>query len=131
MRILVETSGGGGVVLLVALALLASHGGGISAALAAVVIALVVAVVLAVAGLGAYLVYRARREVRPHFRQVVAPGALGARPSSALPAGAAPALEQPAVRLHRRPSSPRSSAARRSSNPGERAQAHARRRTPP
>lgn len=61
MRILVETSGGGGVVLLVAVALLASHGGGISVALAAVVIALMVAVVLAVAGLGAYLVYRARR----------------------------------------------------------------------
>ena len=99
MRILVETSGGGGVVLLIALALLAAHGGGISAALAAVVIALVVAVVLALAGLGGYLVYRARREVRPHFRQVVqAP--LVRDQSSALAAAAPPALEQPAVRLH-------------------------------
>ena len=100
MRILVETSGGGGVVLLIALALLASHGGGISAALAAVVIALVVAVVLALAGLGAYLVYRARREVRPHFRQVVHQAPVVHEQSSALPAAAAPALEQPAVRLH-------------------------------
>ena len=100
MRILIETSGGGGVVLLIALALLAGHGGGISAALAAVVIALVVAVVLALAGLGAYLVYRARREVRPHFRQVVHQAPLVRDQSSALAAAAPRALESPAVRLH-------------------------------
>ena len=99
MRILIETSGGGGGILLIALALIAGHGSGISAALVAVVIALVVAVALVVAGLGGYLVYRARREVRPRFRQVVqAP--LVRDQSSVLPAAAAPALEQPAVRLH-------------------------------
>jgi hypothetical protein len=97
MRILIETSGGGGVVLLIALALLAGHGGGISAALAAVVIALVVAVILALAALGWYLVYRARREVRPpQIRTVRA----DFTPVRQVPANAAPALEQPAVRLH-------------------------------
>jgi hypothetical protein len=100
MTIFIRTSGGGGVVLLIGLALLASHGGGISAALAAVVIALVVAVVLAVLGLGGYLVYRARREVRPHFRQVVHQAPLVHEQSSALPATSLAALEPPAVRLH-------------------------------
>ena len=97
MRILIETSGGGGVVLLIGLALLASHGGGISAALAVVVIALVVAVGLVLAGLGGYLVYRARREARaPQIRAVRA----DFTPVRQVPAAAAPALEQPAVRLH-------------------------------
>ena len=100
MRILIETSGGGGVVLLIALALLAGHGGGISAALAAVVIALVVAVVLAVAGLGGYLVYRARREaVGRQFSNTV--GSINnvtpVRINNVTPLHA---LEQPAVRLH-------------------------------
>jgi hypothetical protein len=104
MTIFIRTSGGGGVVLVVALALLASHGGGISAALAAVVIALAVAVALAVAGLGAYLVYRARREApRPNVIRLSnsgvkfsPPGGVFLTPGFDTP----PALEQPAVRLH-------------------------------
>jgi hypothetical protein len=98
MRILIETSGGGGVVLLIALALLAGHGGGISAAVAAVVIALVVAVVLALAGLGAYLVYRLRRPVVQNVVHLPGPS----RPQWGTldhPDGPR-ALEQPAVRLH-------------------------------
>ena len=97
MRILIETSGGGGVVLLAVVALLASHGGDVSAALAAVVIALVVAVVLAVAGLGAYLVHRVRREARaPEIRQHLTDFTAVRQ----LPANAPRILEQPAVRLH-------------------------------
>ena len=102
MRILIETSGGGGVVLLIALALLAGHGGGISAALAAVVIALVVAVILALAALGWYLVYRARRE-RPTvtWRADVLRTPVASRPQRGdlQQSGATAALEQPAVRL--------------------------------
>jgi hypothetical protein len=97
MRILIQTSGGGGIVLLIALALLASHGGGVSAALAAVVIALAAAVVLAVAGLGGYLVYRGRRGTKTIFM----PSA--PRVTNSLfvtPDLTPPALEQPAVRLH-------------------------------
>ena len=101
MRILVETSGGGGVVLLIALALLAGHGGGISAALAAVVIALVVAVVLALAGLGGYLVYRARREAAPRVTKTVSVTSAPVANGLLVTAPAAPrALESPAVRLH-------------------------------
>ena len=102
MRILIETSGGGGVVLLIALALLAGHGGGISAALAAVVIALVVAVVLALAGLGGYLVYRARREAAPRVTKTIS--VTSAPVTNGLLVTGAPAapraLESPAVRLH-------------------------------
>ena len=96
MRILIETSGGGGVVLLIALALLASHGGGVSAALAAVVIALVVAVVLAVAGLGGYLVYRARRP----GAQGYAPAPRAALRAEVLQPEPRTALAPPQVRLH-------------------------------
>jgi hypothetical protein len=97
MRILIETSGGGGVVLLIGLALLASHGGGISAALAAVIIALVVAVALAVAGLGAYLVYRLRNPSPEGFVRTPAVRMPVVRD---LPAAAPRILEPPAVRLH-------------------------------
>jgi len=102
VRILVETSGGGGVVLVVAAALLTGHGSGISAALAAAVIALAVVVALALGGLVAFLVYRARRQsiegqgyppyaVRQLRADVVSP---------AVQTQERPAIEAPAVRLH-------------------------------
>lgn len=65
MEIHVRTAGGGGVVLLVIIALAAGGGGaGMGTALAAVLIALAVVVALALGGLVAFLVYRARREHR-------------------------------------------------------------------
>jgi hypothetical protein len=109
VRILIETSGGGGIVLVVVAALLAGHSGPVSAALAAVLIALAVVVALAVGGLVALLVYRAR-QVRPHFtyRAEVAPASKLATRVANLPAQTTraagdfepPALEAPAVRLH-------------------------------
>ena len=102
MRILVETSGGGGIVLVVVAALLAGHGGGLDAAAVAVLIALAVVVALAIGGLVAFLVYRARRQdaegrgYAPYaVRQV--------RAEPVPPAVQTPeraALEAPAVRLH-------------------------------
>jgi hypothetical protein len=65
VRILIETSGGGGIVLVVVVALLAGgHGGGLDAALAATLIALAVVVALALGGLVAFLLYRARQDKR-------------------------------------------------------------------
>ena len=110
MKILIETSGGGGVVLLIALALLASHGGGVSAALAAVVIALAVAVVLAVAGLGAYLVYRPRNPSPEGFVRtplVRHPSCTSCPARSGPPSSSQPCACTPTSW----PSSPRSSAA--------------------
>lgn len=100
MRILVETSGGGGIVLVVVAALLAGHGGGLDAAAAAVVIALAVVVALAIGGLVAFLVYRARQN-RPG-RPISGPAVYRIPPETRphLEGSHKPALEAPAVRLH-------------------------------
>jgi hypothetical protein len=102
VRILVETSGGGGIVLVAAVALLAGgHGGGLDAALAAAVIALAVVVALALGGLVALVLYRARRRGQDASRPPYAVRQLRADlVPPAVQTPDRPALEAPAVRLH-------------------------------
>jgi hypothetical protein len=97
VRILIETSGGGGIVLVVVAALLAGHGGGLDAALAAMLIALAVVIALAVGGLVALVVYRARRTLQPPVLVRQVPAAVPA--VRQLDAQDRPAIEAPAVRL--------------------------------
>jgi hypothetical protein len=107
VRILVETSGGGGIVLVGAIALIAGGNGTISAAAVAVIVTLAVVIALAIGGLVALLVYRAR-QVRPHFTYRAEPVTEIRASRADLPAQtlqdlgefAPPAIEAPAVRLH-------------------------------
>ena len=102
MRGVWYTTGGSGAGrgLLIVLGVLVLLGSGAAAELAtavlAVLIALAVLVVLTVGGAVAFLVYRARREVRPpHYRTEVVP-APGIRQQLADPAPAA--IDPPAPR---------------------------------
>lgn len=87
-----DSGGGGKAVLLIAGVLLLAGSGAaeaVSAAFVALVIALAVVVVTCVAGLGAYLVYRARHETAPLVREIAPPLV------RQVPAAERPAIEAP------------------------------------
>lgn len=100
--------GGAGVVLVAGLMLLAASGAATAIAVTVVVIliSVVVLTVLTVAGLAAFLVYRARRGAgeppeggfapRPVVYRLPGPE----RPAAAVPAPKRPAIEAPARELH-------------------------------
>jgi hypothetical protein len=98
--------GGGGLVLLVTAGVILLGSGAaaeVATALVEAVIALAVTVLLCVAGLGAFLVYRARRDgYSPAVREVAAPVIVHQVHAPGRPAISADraAIEAPPVRLH-------------------------------